>query len=65
MKKLLVLIVFVLAAIGLHAQHYGGFTFTPYIVENMESFRTSPSPFYSGLKGDKVTFGYSMGYQGL
>lgn len=64
MKKPVVLIVILLAATSISAQHYGGFTFTPYAVENYNSWR---SVSYNGtaITDVKTTFGYTVGYQGL
>lgn len=64
MKKLFILILFIGGMSSAIAQHYGGFTFTPYAVESNHSF--SKNNFgLSNAKGSKLTFGYSAGYQGL
>ncbi len=64
MKRLLILILFIGSMSNAIAQHYGGFTFTPYAVENNHSF-SKYGAWSSNVKGNKLTFGYSLGYQGL
>ncbi len=64
MKRLFILILFIGSMSSAIAQHYGGFSFTPYAVENNHSY--SKIKFgLSNVKDSKLTFGYSVGYQGL
>jgi hypothetical protein len=64
MKKLSILIAFIGSLHAASAQHYGGFTFTPYAVENYNSWRSAS---YQGpeVTDIKTTFGFAVGYQGL
>jgi hypothetical protein len=65
MKKLLTVTVLIFVFKGLSAQHYGGFTFTPYAVENNLSFRPDSESSLSNIEGKKITAGFALGYQGL
>jgi len=63
MIKLFVIIVLTCFIGSAMAQHYGGVTFTPYIVENFGKWGGEyPN---NNLLGPKTTFGYAIGYQGL
>ncbi len=64
MKRITLIIVLLCLQYASEAQHYGGITFTPYAVENNHSISKIGS-WLSNVKGSKLTFGYSVGYQGL
>lgn len=64
MKRLLILILLIGGLNSAIAQHYGGISFTPYAVENNHSF-SEFGRWRNDVKGSKLTYGYSVGYQGL
>ena len=63
MKKLLFTFIFLSCINNVMSQHYGGFTFTPYAVENNNSFyKDWRKPI---ITESKITPGFTIGYQGL
>jgi hypothetical protein len=64
MKKLFLLISLFSGSHWLQAQHYGGITFTPYVM--LEALSEKYDGLYPGDDAEnKSYFGYSVGYQGM
>jgi hypothetical protein len=64
MKRLLFTFFFLSCINNVMSQHYGGFTFTPYVMQGL--FSDNNDGISSGSKAEKKSgFGYSAGYQGL
>jgi hypothetical protein len=64
MKKLLVILVLTCCIGSAMAQHYGGVTFTPGVLQAIFSKKTF-GPYESSEAVNASSFGYTIGYQGL